>query len=111
MKRILETIVTELNPAHDFDKVGFDSGRNATSSDELVRAQMKNFLFFLGLPKSIVRGGIIIGTAVALGGLVFGYSPIAGFAYGAATGAGLDATLYLTKGVYHYAREQFFPSH
>ena len=110
MNKILENIVTELNPMHDFDNIKFHNHVNTDSLVEKAKAQLKNLSFFLTLVKPLARGGVIGGTVGAIGNYIAGNSPGEGFAYGAVIGAYLDFQQYMFRGLYYYVKEQFNPS-
>ena len=110
MGKLLETIVIEINPLHDFDDIRFYNHMNTTSLAKKAKAQLKNLYFFLTLAKPLVRGCVIGGTIGTIGSLTSGNSPGEGVAHGVVIGGYLDFWQYMARGLYHYAREQFYSS-
>ena len=110
MNKILENIVIELDPRHDFDNIRFFNHVKTDSLAEKAIAQLKNSIFFLTLVKPLVRSGVVGGSLGALGNYIAGNSPVEGFEYGAVIGGYLDAKIYMIRGIYYYFKEQKNPS-
>ena len=109
MNRVLEEIMTELNPLHDFDNIRFHNHVNTDSLAGKAKAQLKNLSFLLTSVKPFARGGVVGGIVGAFGNYIAGNSPGDGFVNGAFIGASLDFEQYMLRGLYYYAKKQFNP--
>lgn len=105
MNKHLGSILTELNPLHDFDNITFEKV-NQSSLDESITAQLKNLSVYLTIAKPLVRGALIGGTIGTMGSIILGDSPKEGFAYGAVVGGILDFKQYMWQGIYFYVKKQ-----
>lgn len=110
MGRRLDTIVRELNPAHDLEGFTFQSFLDAENSDEIMEAFRKNLAFIPYIVKPFARGSVIGGTMGAIGGYCTGHDPGQGFATAGLIGAFLDCSQYGLRGLYLYTKEQINPS-
>lgn len=91
---------------HDFDNIKFERHVGIADLKEGGRKQLKNFYFFITLPKPILRGGIIGGGIGALVSYFSGDSPSEGAKAGAAFGAYMDFQVYMFRGLFRYVKAQ-----
>ena len=62
MNKMLEELVREFNPLHDFDNIRFYNHYETTLLADKVQAQAKNAAFFLTLVKPLGRGAVVFGA-------------------------------------------------
>ncbi len=106
MNKPLESVVTELNPVHDFYNIKFYKSANTNSLAEGAKVLTKNLSFFATLVKPLARGGVIGGTIGMIGSSISGNSLCEGFICGSLIGGCLDFQQYMIRGTYHYFRAQ-----
>lgn len=96
MKKLLENIIKELNPKHDFDfmKLWNNPFNNLTQ------------FIILNLIKPFGRGALIGSSLGVLGSFVFNYNLDFGFKDGAYYGAVIDSQQYYFRGAYHYLKKR-----
>ena len=102
MVRILERIVKELNPAHDYDEIGFHN--MSTGNPELdTEGFIKNLPYLITLAKPFVRGGSIGAGLGLLISKITGASAGESMFWGGFIGAKIDVLWYIVRGVKQYA--------
>lgn len=109
MNKILENIINELNPVHDFDNIKFYNHKHVQKVKKSAKRIGMNLYFFGTLVKPVTRGGIVGGSLGVLVSTILGDSPKYGFFIGSIAGAYLDFQQYTLRGLYHYIQKETDP--
>lgn len=108
MGKVLEAVVRELSPLHDFDRFKFLSLSEIGKGEDggvRIRLALSNFKFLLWYPKHIIRGALY-GAALAgmfemLQGDLESYDELyRALAVGGRLGYELDTAQYMIRGAY-----------
>jgi hypothetical protein len=93
---MLETLLREFNPMHDFDSIRYENPLNERTDTERLRVACMNALYVIGIVKPLIRGAVVGGTL----GLVLGREPdYMGVA--AVAGSSIDFFQYAIRNCYH----------
>lgn len=108
MNKLLEDLITGMNPLHDFDKIKFYNLSDTKTLIETWEVTKKNYTFLLTLPKPIIRGSVVGGIVGILGSYIVGDSIKESYFFGTVIGMTIDFKQYTLRGIYHYFKAQGF---
>ncbi len=101
MSKLLEQLINEFNPRHDFDYFNFVRYQDSSPPQETISDIFHNLSFALYIPKHITRGAIIGGAAGAVVALISKTNIREGIFLGATAGGVLDIGQYLLRVLYN----------